>query len=515
MSFSREIVKKYSAESSKDKLILLLLKKDLREKFMKTLVDRLFELDVIVAIDEINYPMEKQKKFHWILNFPGDIPRGKIANASTASQIFRVTGSPKIDIKDFTVTNSEKLEKLIKRYNEVLKFCKDREKNLNFVKLALADAILRAKREMIKKFENLKINLEKKISDVEKPYFKGIGFILGNSIEKITGVAVLDGLMKGLVNVMIIDDLEKRTIDGLVALNFKRKFLTSMSTKELSKKIEIFHKEHSNDEFAKANIAQFIFNSPEFEHIEIVFFNSWKFTEDSFPIRVALRKKTILSKKEERKIKQEDQIQSKIELEESKLYELKEKLNEVMRDIQKMEKSHSDEEDEYQAYNNTRRRLLKDIKIRDLRIKEMKRPVLKGSGDEKIISFDLFEIFKSNQSFLDRVGDTAGNLGFGDFWGKHIKSDDSSSFNNLSKMAKYSKDWIRTASQIKKISSQASSLAKKLDYFVEKKEMIKDFSNNGLNSDLSYQLLLDEHILDNLELAVLKCEISNLKEISK
>ena len=29
-------------------------------------------------------------------------------------------------------------------------------------------------------------NLEKKISDVEKPYFKGIGFILGNSIEKIT-----------------------------------------------------------------------------------------------------------------------------------------------------------------------------------------------------------------------------------------------------------------------------------------------------------------------------------------
>ncbi len=60
-----------------------------------------------------------------------------------------------------------------------------------------------------------------------------------------------------------------------------------------------------------------------------------------------IKLKQILSKKEERKIKQEDQIQSKIELEESKLDELKEKLNEVMSYIQKMEKSHSDDEDEY------------------------------------------------------------------------------------------------------------------------------------------------------------------------
>ena len=109
---------------------------------------------------------------------------------------------------------------------------------------------------------------------LEKPYYKGIGFILGTAIEKITGVAVLDGLMKGLVHVMIIDDLEKRTIDGLVALNFKRKFLSYMSTKELAKKIDDFHKAHSEDEFANANIAQFIFNSPDFEHVEIVFFNS-------------------------------------------------------------------------------------------------------------------------------------------------------------------------------------------------------------------------------------------------
>ena len=267
---------------------------------------------------------------------------------------------------------------------------------------------------------------------------------------------------------MIIDDLEKRTIDGLVGLNFKRKFLTFMSTNELSKKISQFHKEHADDELAKANIAEFIFNSPDFEHVEIVFFNSWKFSKDSFPIRVALRKKTILSKKEERKIKQIDQMESKIESEESAINVMREKLNQVMKVIEKMEKSHYEDEDEYQTQNNSRRRLIKDIKIRELRLKEMKRPVRKGEGEEKIITFDLFEVFKSNQSIMDRMGDTAGSLGFGNFWGKHIQKDDSKSFIKLAKMAKYSREWIKVSSQIKKISLQTSHLAEKLDRFVEK-----------------------------------------------
>ena len=500
-------------EEKQERLILLLLKKDLRKKFMKTLVDRLFELDVTVAVDEINYPEEKQKKFYWILNFPGDIPKGKTANFETASLIFRVTGTPKIKIDRQSLTGKDKLEKLVRRFKEIQKFCKDRGKNLNFVKLSLADAILRAKGEMIQKFENLKNSLEKRISQVEITYYKGIGFILSTSIEKITGVAVLDGLMKGLVHVMIIDDLEKRTIDGLVGLNFKRKFLTYMSTKELAKKIDEFHKAHSGDEFAKANMAQFIFNSPDFEHVEIVFFNSWKFTEDSFPIRVALRKKTTLSKKEEGKIKKQNQIESKIEYEESALNEVKEKLDEVMQVIQKMEKSHYDDEDEYQVQNNARRRLLKDLRIRELRIKEMKRPIKNSEGEQKIITFDLFDIFKSNQSFMDRIGDKAGILGLGEFWGKHIHSDDSQSFNKLAKMARYSREWIKASSQIKKITSQTTHLAEKLDQFVEKKEMNLFPASSISDKDINYQSLLDEHILDNLELAVLSCEISNLCEL--
>jgi len=283
-----------------------------------------------------------------------------------------------------------------------------------------------------------------------------------------------------------------------------------MSTSELSEKIENFKKEHVNDEFAKANIAQFIFNSPDFDQIEIVFFNSWKFNEDSFPVRVALRKKTILSKKDEKKLKQQNQLQSKIESQEFALEEVKNKLRELMKEIGKFEKSHFDDEDEYQVQNNTRRRLIKDIKTRELRIKEMKRPVNKGSGEQKIITFDLFDIFKSNQSIMDRIGDTAGSFGLGEFWGKHVQTDDSQSFNKLTEMARLSREWIKASNQINKISSQTVLLAEEIDHFVENKMMNQVSVSYSIDTPSNYQPLLDQHILDSLEIAILSCEILNI-----
>ena len=502
----------HDGNGNKEKLILLLLRKDLRKIYMKSLVDRLHDSGVTVAVDETNYPEEKQKKFHWILSYPGDIPKGKTPDASSFGLIFRVPGMPKLQVEKLPPSDSVKQKKLIRRYKEVQQTSIDRVKHPAFVKLALIDAVLRGKQQLIQKFENLENRLEQKISLVEKPYYKGIGFILSTSIEKITGIAVLDGLMKGLVHVMIIDDMEKRTIDGLVSLDFKRKFLSFMSTSELSKKIQEFRKAHAEDEFAKANIEEFIFNSPDFEHIEIVFFNSWKFTEHSFPIRVALRKKAIISKKEERKVKQEDQVVGKIATEEKALVVVKLKLEEVIRVINKMEKSHFDDEDEYQLQTSARKRFIKDIKIRELRLKEMKRPVSKGSGEEKIITIDLFDIFKNKQSFMDRMSDKAGSLGLGDLWGKHVKTDDSFSFNKLAEMARFSKDWIKASAQLKKIKSQTTHLAKQLKLFVETNELTTSVSSSGSGAKVNYQPLLDEHILDRLELAVLSCEISNLCE---
>ena len=81
---------------NKENLILLLLRKDLRKIYMKTLVDRLHDSGVTVAIDETNYPEEKQKKFHWILRYPGDIPKGKTHDASSLRFDISCSGHAKI-----------------------------------------------------------------------------------------------------------------------------------------------------------------------------------------------------------------------------------------------------------------------------------------------------------------------------------------------------------------------------------------------------------------------------------
>ena len=197
--------------------------------------------------------------------------------------------------------------------------------------------------------------------------------------------------------------------------------------------------------------------------------------------------------------------------EEKSLEEVKNKLNQLMREINKIEKSHLEDEDEYQNLNNSRRRLLKDINRRELRLKELKRPV-KDAGEEKIITFDLFEIFKSNQSFLHRMGDKAGSMGLASLFGKNVETEKRVSFNRLYEMANFSKDWIKASNQLKKISSESSRLADQLDQFVEKHKLSASSVGTRSKEKLNYQPLLDEHILDRMELAVLSCEIVKICE---
>lgn len=493
-----------------EKQILLLLSKDLLKSCMKTLVNRLVEIDVTVAIEGLEYPEEKQKKFHWILNYSGDIPKGATPDESSVDLLFRVLGVPELELDKLTSTNSEVLSKLIDRYKEVHNSCEERLKNPNYRKFALTEAVLRRNQQIMHKYKDLIKRLEEKISHVETTYYQGIGYILGTAIEKITGVAVLEDLMKGLIYVMIIDNMDKRTQDGLVKLDFNRKVLSYMSTGMLSKKIVEFRKEHTTDEFAKANIGDFVFNAVDFEKVDVVFFNSWNVTKDSFPVRVALRKKTIISKQEERKENQKDQNVSKIVNEEEALKKLKAKLNMVMQELNKIEKFHIDDESAYEALKKSRNRILKDVKRRLLKLKELRRPVKAGS-EEKIINFDLFEIFKSKQSFFERMGDKVASLGLGGLLG--MNSEDEHTYHeNLTQMADYSLKWIRASAQLLKLTTQITHLTEQLDLFLEKNELSTDGSKADSKAKLNYKSLIEEHIMDHLELAAISCEISNLSE---
>ena len=501
-------IAKQEGTSEEKNQILMLLSKDLRDRYMNTLVQRLIKIGVVVAIEEIDYPPEKKEKYDWILNYSGKINKKKTLDSKSIESIFNVLGRATLGQKKINLNESEKLAKIVKRYREIQKSCFEREKNKKFVKLAITDAVLRSRRDLILKYTDHISSLDNKISKVEKSYFLTIGYILSTAIEKITGVAVLDNLMKGLIYVMIVDDLDKRTQDGLVDMDFNRKVLSYMSSSEFSKQLQEFRKLHSEDELANANISDFVFNSESFEKIDIIFFNSWKYTEDSFPVKVALRKKTIISKEEERKLKRKEETPLRIEREEASLAKVKAKYENVMLEISKIEKFHVDDESAYETQNNLRRRLLKDIKKRQINIKKLKQPV-KAGGEEKIMTFDLFEIFKSKQSLMDRITDKASSLGLGSLLGMG-EDEDRASFEKLIEMARYSKGRIRASAQLTKISSQTTKLEAQLDNFVEENKLFGNSGNLSLINSAKYQPLLDEHILDCLEMAALSCEISNL-----
>ena len=55
----------------------MLLSKDLRDRYMNTLVQRLIKIGVFAAIEEIGYPDEKKEKYDWILNYSGKINKKK------------------------------------------------------------------------------------------------------------------------------------------------------------------------------------------------------------------------------------------------------------------------------------------------------------------------------------------------------------------------------------------------------------------------------------------------------
>jgi len=323
---------------------------------------------------------------------------------------------------------------------------------------------------------------------------------------------VLDGLMKGLIRIMIIDDLEKRTIDGLSDMNYSRKYLAFMSSRDLEQKFRDYKAEHTDDEEKETNLGEFIFKSPEFEKIDIVFFNRWQFSDDEFLVPVLLRKKKILSKKEQRKASQSpDYIQKQIDMEEESLNNAKERLDEVMKEINRMEKGRYDDESEYQAVLNKRRRIDQDIKRRQGRIKNLKKPVNK-TDQASIIKFDLYETFKNNQSFMDRLGDKVGDWGLDTLWKKHINPDDRFSFVALHKMSGIAKEWINIKVLYDKKTVFSDQLQDQLNDFASKYGLLVQESQSRAAGPGSYQPMLQEHILDTLEMAVISCEILNRTE---
>ena len=499
----------------KNQKILILLPEELQKKMKGPLRNRFNAIEVIVPVETLDMKEEEQNKFQWILKFPWDSPQTPDHKPADPRLVFRVQGMAKINYKKLEQTHNKTFENLKKRCFELIESLHSRQRSDAFLKLAQRDAMLRHKIIHEIKLKKKIDHLNHSMMQVQKPYYQAINYIFATAIEQLTGVAVLDGLMKGLVKIMIVDDLGTRTIDGMVALNYSRKYLSFMSSSELEAKFKAFKQQHLKDEEKETNISEFIFKSPDFESIDIVFFNRWNFSDDEFLVPVLLRKKTILSKQEQRKSNQNPEyIEKQIQSEKNSIKQAEKNLKEVLKEINKMEKGRYQEEDEYQALRSSQKRIQKDIDRRKNRLKSLEKPV-KQSDQAVVIKFDLYETFKEKQSFMDRLGDKVADWGLDSLWEKHMNPDDRFSFNKLHQMSGIAKEWIKRNHEYNRSKLFTERLKDQLNEFAGKYGMLVKESRSRAAGPGSYQPMLDDHILDSLELAVINCEILNRIEQSR
>ncbi len=486
--------------------IFVMLPELLMKRLMGPLRQSLLALNVAFEIGNEETPAEKLANFQWIIRFPWTIPPGKLQDDKAGLFLYRAAGMVKIQENKLPPQRNEHLTQILERFKVVQEGVQTREERPEFLKLSVADFNLRDRQQESRQLRARVTDLNRVVEEVESAYYYGISYLFNTAIAQVTGVAVLQGIMKGLVRLMIIDNLGNRTIDGLVKLGFSKKFLTTMSTAQLAEKYQEFKK---TDEGQKYNAQEFLFQSEEFKNVDIVFFNNWDFSEDNFTVRVGLRKKTVLSKKEEQKKRQEKFLEDRMSEAKGQLAEQQAKLKPLMEEIEVIEVNNMQEKEKrYQILLKQRKRLLGQIHRSEARLKELERPV-NASDQQLLLTFDLFESFRSRQSFRDKLGDAFTGLGFGDLWQKSVGVDAAKSFHNLFKMAQCAKDLIQVEQRVQKLETSWKQLEEQLARFSMHHGLVKKRKGARPGEPESYQPLLEEHILEKLEMAILSCEVVN------
>ena len=125
------------------------------------------------------------------------------------------------------------------------------------------------------------------------------------------------------------------------------------------------------------------------------------------------------------------------------------------------------------------------------------------------------ELIKEKQSFMDRLGDKVADWGLDSLWEKHMNPDDRFSFNKLHQMSGVAKEWIKRNNEYNRSKLFTERLKDQLNDFAGKYGMLVKESRSRAAGPGSYQPMLDDHILDSLELAVINCEILNRIEQSR
>jgi hypothetical protein len=497
------------AERPKNGKILVMMPDTLYQRFQLSLKNRLVRHKGQAEFSTLTLPEARRNTFQWVIRFPWHLPEGKLKATDAGKLLYRTPGGVQVPPDRISATDNKQLTALVQHFQELSQAVEKNERRPEFLKLSALDSTHRKILNTVKEFKTLHVRLERDLGEVEVAYHQGLHYLFSTAIERLTGVAMLDNIMRGLVRVMIVDSLDTRTVEGMAKIGYSKKFLSEMSSADLGSKYTEFKNTRAEGEKGTGSVADFIFSSPDFETIDIVLFNNWSYVEDSFLLRLAIRKSAILSRKDERTVKKDpEQIAKQVQEAERELEKARVKLQEAEVKLAALEASEKTDEGPYQAARKARVRVLTNIQRVEDKIKELTKPI--NAADEgMLLKFDLFETFRSRQSFKDRLGDAAHSFGLGNIWKKAMNPDQRRSFIGLMETARLAKERIQAQASLQKAEAQASRMETQIQPFAEKYGLTMRRPGARPSDPETYHLLLEEHILNCIELAVVSCEIVN------
>ncbi|MGK5091277.1 hypothetical protein WDW89_04570 [Deltaproteobacteria bacterium TL4] len=406
--------------------------------------------------------------------------------------------------KSWSPLQRQKMEltRIEKRSNELSKAVLLRERNVEFVRMAYMHAMIRQLNQSLSKEQKILRGIEDEISHLAQPYYEVLSFVLLGCVEKVTGVISLEGIMKRLIKVIVIDDLGELTLKGMAEKGFSRKYLASMSMSKVKDAYNLFLAANiDHKDLEKLTLKHFINQSDLFDKYDIIVVNLWHLQKETLPIWIRLRLKTILGRKEQLKDQKDpEKIIQETEAIESKCEDLKLKLEEVKHQLSVMETGKVPaKESEYRALESKRKRLLNSLKREMDRLKKAQ-PLANVDDRHVWYTKDLLSTLKDNQTFKERLGDTFAKLQW-----RSMKSLFSSerhlTVHELQKVVKLSREKAHIEEILEKLQKSKDQLVTAANGIAEK---------HGWSQDLAYESCFDTYLLDLLERDVLVCCIAHL-----
>ncbi|MBF0278890.1 MAG: hypothetical protein HQM13_13905 [SAR324 cluster bacterium] len=489
----------------KSSQFLLLLPADVIVEYQPILQKRFSSLGIGVKIAKAD--ALRSGDYHAILSYhdPGYLNKVRSDDSKqlSASALFRIEGAPRTTELQPLRREKQPLLPLERRFNELKEITLNQVKDNAFVKLAYHHDTIQESLRVLKEKQDAIKSLENKIAKFDKPYYLTLSYILAEAVSIVTGVSdSVEDVMKGLLRVLIIDDLNKQTIDGMIPLGYNRKHLSVMSTYELHRKYKAYVAENIKDRPAEElTIKDFLKKSEELDQYDIILINYWHFHDENLPITVRVKQKTILSKKEDSQLKKDPKvIEEKSKQLEKQRVEILKQIKQVDEELKQAELQTDFPEEKYQVLIKKRKRILKNFQ----RYKaDFAKNIVAAPKGSKFVLYNvgLLETAQKNQSLRERVEEKYFKIdGVRDFLKSHFPIENELSIPKLKEMLQLAQSRHKAGLVTEQRQDELNALQEKIEQFAK--------DHGFWDTKTGYRSFLQNHTLNKIELAALGAAIA-------